>query len=57
MAATVLAAIGAGVAVAVYACVSGLQKNIAKARKTGLVYLVARTWLLPLQAIHVQTSF
>ncbi|KAK4032840.1 cytochrome P450 [Parachaetomium inaequale] len=39
MAATVLAAIGAGVAVAVYAYVSGLQKNIAKARKTGLVYL------------------
>ncbi|KAK4152918.1 cytochrome P450 [Chaetomidium leptoderma] len=43
----VLAAIGAAVAVAIYTCVSGLQRNIAKARKTGLVYIVVRIpWML-----------
>lgn len=44
MAFPVLAAFGAAAAVAVYTYVSGLRTNIAKARKTGLVYIVMRTW-------------
>jgi hypothetical protein len=48
MAFTVLAVIGAAVAVAIYTCVSGLQKNIATARKTGFAYLVVRKWHLHL---------
>lgn len=42
MALPVLVAIGAAAAVAVYAYVSNLRRNILKARKTGLVYLVLR---------------
>jgi hypothetical protein len=44
MAFPVLAAAGVVLAFAVYRYVSGLQKNIAKARKTGFVYLVVRKW-------------
>ena len=44
MAFTLLAAVGVALAVAIYKYVSGLQKNIAKARKTGLVYFVTRKW-------------
>jgi hypothetical protein len=42
MASTLLAAVGAVAAIFIYTLVSGLRKNIAKARKTGLVYLVVR---------------
>ncbi|KAK4104621.1 cytochrome P450 [Parathielavia hyrcaniae] len=48
MAFTVLAAVGIIVAAAVYTIVSGLQKNIAKARKTGLVYIV-----VPIDPINI----
>lgn len=44
MAFPVLAAAGVVLAFAVYRYVSGLRKNIAKARKTGFVYLVVRKW-------------
>jgi hypothetical protein len=47
MAFPVLVAVGAAVAVAVYTFVSGLRRNIAKARKTGLVYFALRKWRLP----------
>ncbi|KAL2196193.1 cytochrome P450 [Corynascus similis CBS 632.67] len=40
MAFTVLVAVGVALAAATYTYVSGLQNNIAKARKTGLPYLV-----------------
>ncbi|KAK4042705.1 cytochrome P450 [Parachaetomium inaequale] len=40
MAFTVLAVVVVALAVAIYRYVSGLQKNIAKARKTGLVYIL-----------------
>ncbi|KAK3903228.1 cytochrome P450 [Staphylotrichum tortipilum] len=40
MAYTLLAALGVVVAVALYRTIAGLRKNIAKARKTGLVYIV-----------------
>lgn len=42
MAFTVLVAVGVALAAATYTYVSGLQNNIAKARKTGLPYLVVR---------------
>ncbi|KAK4121420.1 cytochrome P450 [Parathielavia appendiculata] len=48
MAFTLLAAVGATVAVAIYTILSGLRKNIAKARKTGLVYLV-----VPISPINI----
>ncbi|KAL2268721.1 hypothetical protein VTJ83DRAFT_3567 [Remersonia thermophila] len=41
MAFAVLAAVGAALAVVVYTYVAGLRKNIAKARKTGFVYIVS----------------
>lgn len=42
MAFTVYAAVAIAAAAAIYKYVSGLRSNIAKARKTGLVYLVVR---------------
>ncbi len=48
MAYTLLAAVGVVVAVALYRTIAGLQQNIAKARKTGLVYIVTRECRLPL---------
>ena len=57
MAFTMLAVIGAAVAIAVYTCLSGLRKNIATARKTGFVYLVVRKWHLDLLHAYSQTRF
>jgi hypothetical protein len=44
MAPTVVVAVAVAAAAAVYKYVSGLQGNIAKARKTGLVYIAVRKW-------------
>jgi hypothetical protein len=57
MAFTMLAVIGAAVAIAVYTCLSGLQKNIATARKTGFAYLVVRKSHLHLFHDYSQTRF
>jgi hypothetical protein len=56
MAFTMLAVIGAAVAIAVYTGVSGLQKNLATARKTGFAYLVVRKWHLHLLHACIQYS-
>ena len=44
MAFTVLAAVAIAAAAAIYSYISGLRGNLAKARKTGLVYIVTRKW-------------
>lgn len=43
MVSSIYALVGVVVVYGVYSYVSGLQRNIAEAKKTGLPYIVART--------------